>query len=169
LHDLRDQDDLQEIFGKGGALEALVQARQEKCVRFLGLTGHHDPQILLDAMKRFSFDTLLVALNAADVHRESFINNVLPEARRQGLGVIAMKTCSQGALLESGVLNMDEALGYALSLEGVCHAIVGCKTTAEVDDNARIARQFKPFDAEHMRELEARTRAEHERYAYYKK
>jgi predicted aldo/keto reductase-like oxidoreductase len=169
LHDLRDPEELDEIFGKGGAIEALIQARTEKRVRFLGLTGHHDPKILLDAMKRFSFDTVLVALNAADIHRASFITTVLPEAVKQNMGVIAMKTCAQGALLGPDALTMDEAVGYALSLNGVSHAIIGCKTEAEVDDNARIVRAFKPFEAKRMRELEARTKAEHESFAYYKK
>ena len=167
LHDLREEEEVDEIFAKGGAIEALQQAQREKRVRFLGLTGHHDPQILLRAMKRFQFDTVLLALNAADVHRDSFIKTVLPEAVRQNMGVIAMKTCSQGALLET--VTMDEAVGYALTLPGVTHAIIGCKTENEVDDNARIARAFKPFDAAKMRELESRTKAEHESLAYYKK
>ncbi|MEI6236607.1 MAG: aldo/keto reductase, partial [Planctomycetota bacterium] len=144
LHDLRTQADLKEIFGKGGALEALVQARAEGRVRFLGLTGHHDPQILLDAMKQFAFDTVLVALNAADVHRASFIKTVLPEAVKQNMAVIGMKVCAQGALLDE--LSMEESIGYTLSLPGVSHAIIGCKTEAEVDDNARIVRQFRAFD-----------------------
>lgn len=169
LHDLRTPDDLKQIFGKGGALEALQQAQTDGRVRFLGLTGHHDPQILVDAMQRFKFDTVLVALNAADVHRASFIKTVLPEAVRQGTGVIGMKTCAQGALLGPDALTMDEALGYVLSLEGVCHAIIGCKTEAEVDDNARIAREFKPFTAARMRELEARTQADQASFVYYKK
>jgi predicted aldo/keto reductase-like oxidoreductase len=167
LHDLRTQDDLCEIFGKGGALEALIQARTEGRVRFLGLTGHHDPQILLDAMKRFAFDTVLVALNAADVHRASFVKSVLPEARRQGMAVIGMKTCAQGALL--GTLSMDEAVGYVLSLQGVSHVIIGCKTETEVDDNARIAREFKPFNDATMWNLEAKTEPGHRTFAYYKK
>src|ERR1700730_1087553 len=142
LHDLRTGDDLDRIFAKGGALEALVQARSEGRVRFLGLTGHHDPAILLEAMRRFPFDTVLVALNAADVHRLSFIHSVLPEAARRGMGVIGMKVLSQGALLGRGKLTVEEAMGYVLSLPGVSHVIVGCKTPAEVDDNARIARRF---------------------------
>src|SRR5256714_1138491 len=92
LHDLRTMQDLDRIFARGGALEALLEARAEGRVRFLGLTGHHDPAILLEGMRRFDFDTLLVALNAADVHRLSFLETVLPEARRQGMGVIGMKT-----------------------------------------------------------------------------
>jgi len=120
-------------------------------------------------MRRFQFDTVLVALNAADVHRESFIKTVLPEAAKQGMAAIGMKTCSQGALLADGTLSMDEGAGYVLSLTGVSHVIIGCKTEAEVDDNARIARAFKPFPPAKMRELEARTKADHESFTYYKK
>src|SRR2546427_12407858 len=112
LHDLRTQDDLDRIFAKGGALEALLQARAEGRVRFLGLTGHHDPAILLEGMRRFDFDTVLVALNAADVHRMSFIRTVLPEAVSRGMGVIGMKVCAQGRLLDKDGLTMDEAMGY---------------------------------------------------------
>src|SRR5262249_28374137 len=106
LHDLRTAEDLQRIFARGGAMEALLRAREDRRVRFLGITGHHDPAILLEAMRRFAFDTVLVALNAADVHRLPFLATVLPEARRQQMGVIAMKVCAQGRLLGRGRLSM---------------------------------------------------------------
>src|SRR5262245_34861319 len=166
LHDLRTNDDLSRIFGKGGALEALVQAKAEGRVKHLGITGHHDPAILLEAMHRFDFDTVLVALNAADVHRLPFITTVVAEAARRGMGVIAMKTCAQKRLLYR--LTMAEALGYAWSVPGVSLAIVGCETPEEVDENAEIARAFQPLDAATMRELEARTREEHPAFAYFK-
>ena len=167
LHDLRIRDDLERIFGRGGALEALVQARREGRVRFLGITGHHEPQILMEALRRFDFDTVLVALNAADVHRLSFLRTVVPEAVRRGLAVIGMKVCAQGRAL--GQLRMDEAIGYVLSQPGVSHVIIGCQTPAEVDDNARIVRQFAPFDDAALRALEERTRAKAWELTYYKK
>jgi aryl-alcohol dehydrogenase-like predicted oxidoreductase len=169
LHDLRTLDDVNRIFAKGGAIEALVQARDEGRTRFVGLTGHHDPSVLLEAMRRFDFDTVLIALNAADVHRLSFIKTVLPEAVRRGMGVIAMKVCAQGALLGRGKLTMDEALSYALSLDGVSTAIIGCTTPAEVEENARIARGFVPLTELERNRLEERTRAEAGAFAYYKK
>lgn len=168
LHDLRTMDQVERIFAKGGAIEALIEAREQKRVRFLGLTGHHDPVILLEAMRRFDFDTVLVALNAADIHNQSFIRIVLPEAQRRGMGVIGMKVCAGGKLLGTGQLLADEALGYVLSLPGVSHVIVGCKTPGEVDDNARIAREFTPFTADHMHELEERTRQNAASFCYYK-
>ncbi len=166
LHDLRTMRDLDVIFSKGGAIEALVQARDEGRVRFLGITGHHDPTILLEAIRRFDFDTLLVALNAADVHRLSFIETVLPEAARRDMGVIGMKVYGAGTLVRrhglfgrvggSG-LSTDEAMGYVLSLPTVSTVVIGCQISAEVDDNGRIAREFVPFDTPMMRNLENRT------------
>jgi aryl-alcohol dehydrogenase-like predicted oxidoreductase len=169
LHDLRTTEQLNQIFGKGGAIEALDQARRDGRVRFLGLTGHHDPAILLEAMRRFQFDTLLVALNAADVHRLSFIQTVLPEAVRQGLGVIGMKVHAAGRLLGTGTLLADESIGYVLSLAGVSTVIVGCKNIHEVEDNARIVTEFQPFDEKEMRAIEKRTRDQAEQFIYYKR
>ncbi|MCW8131527.1 MAG: aldo/keto reductase [Planctomycetota bacterium] len=169
LHDLREMDELDEIFGKGGALEALLRAKEEGRVRWFGITGHHDPAVLMEAMRRYDFDTVLVALNAADVHRDSFRKTVLPEAARRGMGVIAMKTCAQGGLLGPGKLSMGECLGYAWSLPGVTHAIVGCSTPAEVDENAALARSFQPFDDARMKKIEAGTKPYADEGCYYKK
>jgi predicted aldo/keto reductase-like oxidoreductase len=167
LHDLRTLDDLNRIFGKSGALEALLQAKGDGRVKNLGITGHHDPAILLEAMRRFAFDTVLVALNAADVHRLPFTSTVVAEAVRQDMGVIAMKICAQGRILTR--LTMAEALGYAWSIPGVSLAIVGCETPDEVDENAAIARAFRAFSAAQMRELEARTSRDALQFGYFKR
>jgi predicted aldo/keto reductase-like oxidoreductase len=169
LHDLRSMAELDRIFARGGALEALLQARQEGRVRFLGLTGHHDPAVLLEAMRRFDFDTVLVALNAADVHYLPFIPTVLAEAARRGMGVIGMKVYAQGALLGRGQLSADEAMGYGLSLPGVSTVVIGCRTPAEVDANAGLARQFSPFDAQRQSALEARTQRQAATFLSYKR
>jgi len=172
LHDLRTSSDLKMIFGRGGALEALVQAREEGRVRFLGLTGHHDPAILVEAMGRFDFDTVLLALNAADVHRLSFARTVLVEAARRGMGVIGMKVFAAGALLRDGngpvSLTSADAMSYVLSLPGVSTVVIGCSSPAEVDDNAQNARSFQSLDEPAMRGLEARTRARAHFFTAYK-
>ncbi len=168
LHDLRTEDDLSRIFGKGGALKALLQARTEGRVRYLGITGHHDPAILLTAMQEFDFDTVLIPINAADVHRLSFRDTVLAEAARRNMGIVGMKSTAQGVLLKNGTVTMDEAMGYVLSLPAVSTLIIGCKTPAEVDENARIARQFAAFDDQKMHELESRTLSDAKDFNYYK-
>jgi aryl-alcohol dehydrogenase-like predicted oxidoreductase len=171
LHDLRTMHDLEMIFGPGGALEALVEARAQGRVRFLGITGHHDPAILLEAMRRFDFDTVLVALNVADFYRLPFATSVLVEAAHRRMGVIGMKVYAAGALLsarEDG-LSRKEAMGYVLSLAGVSTVVIGCSSPAEVDENAEIARAFQPLDFQKLRELErcAQPRAAH--YTGYKR
>jgi len=172
LHDLRTSSDLKMIFSRGGALEALTQAREEGRVRFLGLTGHHAPAILLEAMSRFAFDTVLVALNAADVHQLSFARSVLVEATRQDMGVIGMKVYAAGALLrsagESLPLTTADAMGYVLSLPVVSTVVIGCSNPTEVDDNVHIARLYQPFDQPMMRALEDRTQAYAGFYTSYK-
>ena len=99
LHDLRTSSDLKMIFGRGGALEALVQARAEGRVRFLGLTGHHDPAILLEAMSRFDFDTVLDGTQCG--RRPSLVFRPIGVGRgsEAGMGVIGMKVYAAGALL----------------------------------------------------------------------
>jgi aryl-alcohol dehydrogenase-like predicted oxidoreductase len=168
LHDLRTKDDLARIFGRDGAMKALLRAREEGRVRYLGITGHHDPVILLRAMQEFDFDTVLMSLNAADVHRLSFRDSVLPEAARCNMGIIGMKSTAQGVLLENGTLTMPEAMGYVLSLP-VSTLIIGCMTPAEVDENACIARRFAVFAAEQMQDLERRTLGDAEAFSYFKR
>jgi aryl-alcohol dehydrogenase-like predicted oxidoreductase len=172
LHDLRSTSDLKTIFGRGGALEALIEARAAGRVRFLGLTGHHDPEILLEAMRRFDFDTVLVALNVADIHRLSFARTVLVEAVQRGMGVIGMKVYAAGALFRGQgreAFSPHEAMGYVLSLPGVSTVVIGCSSPAEVDTNAEIARAFQPYDEAEMRTLEQRTNTHAGFYTSYKR
>ena len=114
-------------------------------MRYLGITGHHDPAILLNAMQEFDFDTVLIPLNPADVHRMPFRDTVLPEAARRNMGIVGMKSTAQGKLLKNGTLTMAEAMGYVLSLPGVSTLIIGCKTPAEVDENACIRTPIRCF------------------------
>ena len=148
-----------------------MQARDKGLVRFLGLTGHHDPQILLEAMGRFDFDTVLVALNAADVHRLSFAQLVLREASRRGMGVIGMKVFAAGALVRGGATPLlpAEAMGYVLSLPGVSTVVIGCSNSAEVDMNASNAASFEPFPEPTLRTLEERTCSGAGFYTSYKR
>lgn len=155
LHDLRTASDVERIFGSGGAIHALTEARRDGRVRYLGVTGHLDPAILLEAVRRFDFDTVLMPLNCADVHRLSFIRDVLPVAVSKGMGVIAMKVYSAGLLVSPEAPGTaEQALRYALSLEGVSTAIIGCRTPEEVETNARIAAAFTPMAKDEQQSIE---------------
>src|SRR5262252_3982615 len=127
MHDLRDLGEVDALTAKGGALEAAARAREEGRIRFVGLTGHHDPQVLIEAMRRFPFDNLLVAINPADPRYRPLIPTAVAEAHRQGMGVVGMKALAAGALLAEA--QAPELLRYAAA-----HAdtvIVGCSSVAE--------------------------------------
>jgi aryl-alcohol dehydrogenase-like predicted oxidoreductase len=164
IHDLREMDDVDAITAKGGALEAALAAKADGRVRFIGLTGHHDPAVLVEAMRRFPFDSVLVAINPADPRYRPFIPTVVAEARRRGMGVVGMKALAAGALLRDG--SAAELLRYTAS-----HAdtvIVGCSSVAEVRDNLAVARDFVPMPEIEQRALERRVAARADHYDYFK-
>ncbi len=131
MHDLRERDELDVLFAKGGAIEAAQEAKASGRVRFIGLTGHHDPEILLEAMRRFPFDSLLVAINPADPRRLPFVSTAVAEARRQGMGVVGMKVMAAGRLLREA--SASELIRYGTSLADT--VIIGCSSPAEVREN----------------------------------
>lgn len=166
LHDLREMDELDVIFGKGGALHAATEAKADGRVRFIGLTGHHDPRVLVEAMRRFPFDSVLVAINPADPRYRPFIPTVVAEARRRGMGVVGMKVLGAGRLLrEAGA---HELIRYAAS-----HAdtvVVGCSSIDEVRANlaANAAIDFAPMSEAEQRTFEQRIAPRAELYDTFK-
>ncbi len=168
LHNVRTQDDLDFIFAKDGVIHALEKARSEGIVKHFGITGHHDPLILRKGIEQYPFDTLLLALNAADRHKSSFIEELLPVAVEKGMGIIGMKVVARGKIFhEGGVTTMKQAMGYVLSLP-VSGVIVGISTLKELEENVRLAREFKPLTTDEMKELEELTKPYHADATFYK-
>jgi uncharacterized protein len=169
LHNVRSDEDIDRIFAAGGAIEALTRARDQKMVRFLGISGHYDPRVLLRGLEQFSFDCVLVALNPADRHRLSFIDTVLPVATRQQLGVIAMKIPARGRLLRpGGIATMRPALHYVQSLP-ISTVIIGCDTVEQLEENVAITRAFTPMPAAEMHRLETLAASYEPEGAWFKK
>lgn len=166
LHDLRTHDDLNRIFGKGGALEAALMAKEDGRVRHIGITGHHDPSILLEAMRRHPFDTVLCALNPADNRRMPFLTTVVAEARRQGMGVIGMKVFAHGDLLTDGAATAEELIRYAMNFTDTM--VIGCSSVEEVRANLDVGRRASPLSIAECTELEARIRPNAARYDTFK-
>ena len=171
LHDIGLAEDVNAVFGNGGAMEALLQMQEQKVVRFLGVTGHYRPEALIDAVNRHPFDTILMALNAADTHIHSFTDQLLPLAVEKQMGIIGMKVPARGRLLStwapppleqqqhswegsaiatrSGVMNMSQAMHFTLS-HPVSTVIVGCDSIAQLEENVQIARNFTPLSQSKM-------------------
>lgn len=158
LHNLTHISDLDAIFSRGGAIHAFEKARADGRVRFLGLTGHYDPRVLVEGIRRYPFDTVLCALNAADRARSSFIETLLPIAAERGMGIIGMKVPARGRIFRrGGIETMREAMSYVLTLP-VSTVIVGCSTVEEVEENCAIARSWSPLAGDEMARLEGLAR-----------
>ncbi len=167
LHDLRETEDLDAIFGKGGAIEAVEKAKAEGRVRFVGITGHHDPAILVEAMRRYPVDTVLCAMNPADPRRMPFLSTVVPEAKKRGVGIIGMKIMGHGRMLEDRAATAHELIRYAASFADT--SIVGCSSIDEVRQNLHAARALgAPMNADERTSLEARVAPTASRYDYFK-
>jgi aryl-alcohol dehydrogenase-like predicted oxidoreductase len=176
LHDVGLPEDVDAIFAKGGAMEALIEMQDQKVVRFLGVTGHYRPEALIDAVNRHNFDCILMSLNAADSHIHSFQDKLLPTVVEKQMGIIGMKVPSRGRLLttwtpppldaqrhswegsaiatRSGVMTMRDAMHFTLS-HPVSTVIIGCDNIAQLEENVHIARDFTPLSQPQMATLNA--------------
>ncbi|NES19844.1 MAG: aldo/keto reductase [Symploca sp. SIO3E6] len=170
LHHVSFERELDEIFGKNGAAKALAEAKEQKLIRFDGITGHHEPDIIAEGLRRYPFDTTLVSINAADKHHpRPFIPTVLPVAAEQGVGVIAMKVPAYGRLFKPGVLDgMHQALGYTLSQPGVHCAVIAAENVPQLESNVQVARAFKPLPETTLAEIEQRTAASWEDNTFFR-
>jgi hypothetical protein len=156
LHNLTRMEQLDQIFAEDGAIHALQRARDEGTVRFLGLTGHANPDVLMEAMRRFDFDTVLMALNPADKYHRPFMEKLLPDANNRQMGVIAMKIPARGRIFrEGGLTSMEESLNWTMS-QPISTVIVGCDTVAQLEENISVAARFQPLNSSQMVAIEAK-------------
>ncbi len=168
LHNVRTQKDLDTIFADDGAIKALEQAREQKLVRFLGITGHRDPFILRKAIQEYPFDTILMALNAADRHNKSFIEHLLPTAVEKQMGIIGMKVPARGRIFrEDGISSMETAMRYVLTLP-VSTIIVGISNLRELEENVQIAQAFVPMTQEESANAEELTKSYYADASWFK-
>ena len=157
FHAVSRLQELDIIFGPGGAMETAEQAKKEGKIRFIGLTGHFDPAVHLEAIKRHAFDTIQMPINVVDPHYKSFRNTVLDEAVKRNAGVIAMKSLGFGNILSLGVAKVAEALPWTWS-QPISVLISGCDRREVLDYNVYLAKTFKPVPEAEQAALLARTK-----------
>jgi aryl-alcohol dehydrogenase-like predicted oxidoreductase len=155
IHEVVYYNDPDLIYAPDGVLEALTKAKQQGKVRFVGFTGHKNPAIHLDMLKRgFAFDTVQMPLNPLDTGFRSFEKNVLPVALERGMAVFGMKSMGgSGEMISKGALTPTEALSYAMSVPGIATTISGMDSMEVLDQNLAIVRDYKPLSAAQMQEL----------------
>jgi predicted aldo/keto reductase-like oxidoreductase len=151
IHQVSTMDEVEQIFAPGGAIEAFEAAKKSGKCRFIGFTGHHDPEVHLAMLKKYDkYDTILMPLNPADPAYLSFEKMVLPIAVERGMGIQGMKSTANAGLL--GEIHVKDCLTYVLSLPIHCLAL-GCTTIGQIEDDVRIAQQFKPMSHKQMAQV----------------
>jgi aryl-alcohol dehydrogenase-like predicted oxidoreductase len=158
-------------FVPGGVIEALVEAKEQGLVRYVGFTGHKLPEILMEMLSHgFPFDSVQMPLNCFDASFRSFEQSVLPEANRLGLAVLGMKSMGgEGDAVRKRVTTAEEALRYAMSLP-VTTTVSGIESMRVLRQNVRIASDFAPMSPAEMTALRQRVAqfATDGRYELYK-
>ncbi len=169
MHDLRSLAEVEALAAPGGALTAFREAKEKGRARFIGVTGHEDPQVLRRALELYDFDTVLLPVNPAEPNYKSFLP-LAAEAREQGKGVIGMKVLCRGVILqlaENPEELLPELVAYALS-QPVSLVVIGCDTPGQVQALAAAARSFVPMTPEEQRTLEDSVAPYARRLMYYK-
>ncbi len=168
IHDVRTRNDLEMIEGPGGALKAFVEAKDAGLVSFIGVTGHHDPEVLLHAVTRWPVDAVLMPVNPAEAVLGGFLDRVLNAAKDRGLAVIGMKVLGASNYIfpEDGVTS-ELLIRFALSKD-ITTAIVGCSRPKEVQSLARAGREFQPLSPDEEKKLADLFRPHARRLAFYR-
>lgn len=170
IHHLENEEEVDRVSSKNGALRALVEMQDEGVVRHLGYTGHEDPNVLINMGKRYDFDAALCPINAGDVHMNpSFIKDFLPFAKQKDMGVIGMKVFSQGfAFHPNGITTSWDPLFYSLS-QDISNVIVGCDSVSQLEENVALTNSFYNLSKNIMTKIENKTSDYIERINFFRK
>lgn len=170
IHNVRSAEitNIDKWFAEDGVVKAMIKARDEKIIKYIGYTGHEGPDVLNELNKRFEFDNVLVAINAADKHHDPFIEKFLPNAVNSNLGIVGMKIPARDKIFEGGgIITMKEAMEYVITLP-VSTVIIGIDNLRELEENVDIARNFKPLTADQMLAIEEKTKPHYKDLLFFK-
>jgi len=163
FHEMVYDNDPDWVFEKGG-MKAALEAKKAGKVRFIGFTGHKDPQIHLKMLgKPHDWDSAQMPINVCDAHYRSFQKDVVPVCLRKSTGVIGMKGlgggATEGRLIEKLGLTAEQCYRYCLSLP-ITAQVMGITSMSQLKADVKLAREFKPMTATEMDALRAKVRDE---------
>ena len=161
FHEVIRETDPDRIFGKGGGMEAALEAKKQGKIRYIGFTGHKSPDMHLKMLKTafahdFTFDAVQMPLNVMDAHFESFEKKVLPVLVEHKIGVLGMKPMGDKLILKSKTATPVECLHYAMNLP-TSVVITGCDSIDILHQALEAARSFKPMSSTEVASLLAKT------------
>ncbi len=156
-HAVATQEQVRKGFDKGGVVEALTEAKADGRVKYVGFTGHTNPDVHLEVLKHgYEFDACQLPVSPIEANSDAFVRRVLPELLEQKIAPLAMKTLGGNfAPVKKGVFSLDEGLRYAWS-HPVASLVTGVTSEAQLRENARLAMEFSAMDAGDMIALERR-------------
>ena len=160
IHEVVWDDDPDWIFAPGGSAEAMLKAKEQGKVRFIGFTGHRSPEIHKRMVSQgFPWDTVQMPVNVLDPHYDSFIREIIPICEEQGIAVIGMKSLAGGHLMKSGAgIAPAEALRFAMS-QALSTIVSGMPSLDQLDQNLAVARDFTPMTEEEQADILRRSAA----------
>ncbi|HEU5406489.1 MAG TPA: aldo/keto reductase, partial [Nitrospira sp.] len=161
FHEVIRDTDPARILGPGGGLEAVLEARKQGKVRYIGFTGHKSADIHFKMLqtafaRNFTFDAVQMPLNVMDAHFESFEKKVLPVLVEHGIGVLGMKPMGDSIILQSKTATAVECLHYAMNLP-TSVVITGCDSLEILQQALAAARSFKTMNKQEVAALLAKT------------
>jgi predicted aldo/keto reductase-like oxidoreductase len=163
MHEVIRMNDPERIFAKGGAIEALNEAKNAGKIRFIGFTGHKSPDMHLHMVKTadehgVKLDAVLMPVNVMDAHFESFVGKVMPVLVEKKIGIQTMKPMGGGVILQSKTVSAPECLRFAMS-QPTDVVITGCDSLQLVKQALDTARNFQAMNREEIAALLGRTSA----------
>ncbi|HTT18952.1 MAG TPA: aldo/keto reductase [Candidatus Sulfotelmatobacter sp.] len=161
FHEVIRDTDPDRIFGKGGGMEAVLEARKQGKIRYVGFTGHKTPDTHLKMINTafahdFTFDSVQMPLNLMDAHFDSFEKKVLPVLVEHKIGVLGMKPLGDKQILKSKTATPVECLHYAMNLP-TSVVITGCDSIDILNQALEAARTFRPMKPSEVAALLAKT------------
>ena len=162
FHEVIRYEDPDRIFGEGGALEAVIEAKKAGKTRYIGFTGHKDPHIHLYTLEvadkhGFEFDAVQLPVNVMDAHYRSFSNLVVPELLKRNIGVLAMKTMGDSVILKSKTVSAMECLYYSLN-QPASVVITGIDKEEILEQALTAARSYQSVSKEELNAILAKTK-----------
>jgi aryl-alcohol dehydrogenase-like predicted oxidoreductase len=144
LHAITSYDDLDAVTAPGGALEALVEAKQAGLIRHIGITGHgvNAPAIYLEALRRYDFDSVTFPLNFVQAGNSNYYRDaeeLIHQCQAKDVGLMVIKSVAIGAWGEKektattwyepfqAMEQIQPAVNFVLS-----HAVTGICTAGDI-------------------------------------
>jgi len=155
---------VEQVMAKDGALSYLLRQKETGKTRFLGMSGHSLPEKFLPLVESGQIDVLMCAMNFVDRHTYGFEEKVLPEAKRQGMGIACMKVFG-GMKGGFGVANgpdpgpqmdtryLQQAVNYGLGLPGVAALVIGVHAVEQLRQNVQMVKNYAPLTQQEQASL----------------